>query len=849
MTQTGSESNSTAPLGAQQESLQQLDLLQGFPALRDALIPPDLEPVDVAAELVASGVINPVARVRVDSTLPQVDRTFDYRVPAELSEEAVPGARVRITFNGRETTGYIEERAAVTDWTRSSLLPLKSVLSRVPVVAPEIFELAEALADRHASTVANVLRLAVPPRVASLDKKYALFLPGYSSGWAAPAARSESETPSVPIGPAENGADKEILSQSVPQGENKNLNPEGELKVCAEGSEPVEPTAATHPAAGVVETVPAPEPTPTNEYADPYAWLANPGAPAPFVLNPPIPNPEASVASAVFSDYEGGVEFIEDITSGVASRAVMTVLPGYQEYTWADVLASTLTAVAAVGRGAIAVVPNSKSLDLLEAALARRLPKESYVRLSANADPFATTSGPHARYHAFLKARLGHVSVVIGTRSAAYAPVANLGLVVCWDDGDSSLLERRTPYCHARDVLLLRAAAENTAALFAGFSMSSEAARLVRTRWATYLRAPCATVQECSPRIFSTGSDYERARDPLAAMARIPHLAFEHARRALTRGPVLVQVARSGYVPSFSCERCRMPARCGACSGPLAVASGSSIPSCSWCGHLAQQWRCAECGFSYWRYTAVGASRTAEELGRAFPNVPVIASAGDHVRATVGLEPALVVATPGAEPVAFGGYAAALLLDADRMLHFDSLRAPETALRRWLNAAALVRPAALGGTVVTTASTSPAEQALVRWDPAWFAREELAERVQTGLPPAVRTAAVTGAEADVRAFMEVFMDSSALPQSVREQLRVVGPVPLDQGYFTWSESFVEDREDAPDRGDWRTLIFFSYGIARQVTHELRATRATVAALKRNVGERPVQVRCDGLDVL
>lgn len=771
MTQSSSESNSSAPLGAQQESLQQLDLLQGFPALRDALIPAAPEPVNVAAELEASGVPNPVARVRVDSTLPQVDRTFDYRVPAELSEDAVPGARVRVLFNGHELTGYIEERAATTDWTRTSLLPLKSVLSRVPSVAPEIFTLAEALADRYASTVANVLRLAVPPRIAALDKKYAPLLPGYESAYLGDAAASDAST-----------------------------------------------------------------------HADPYAWLATPGAPAPFVLDPPALNPEAPDAASVFSDYENGAEFIEDVAAGAATRAVMTVLPGHLEHTWADVLATALAAAATSGRGAIAVVPTAKNLDLLEAALAERLPADAFVRLSSD-------STPHTRYHGFVKARLGQVPVVIGTRAAAYAPVANLGLVVCWDDGDSSLVEQRAPYCHARDVLLLRASAENTAALFAGFSMSSEAARLVRTRWASHVRAPRALVRDYSPRIFSTGSEFELARDPLAAMARIPHLAFEHARRALARGPVLVQVARSGYIPSFSCERCRMPARCGECSGPLSVASGSSVPSCSWCGHLAQQWRCSECGFTHWRYSAAGATRTAEELGRAFPNVPVISSAGDHVRASVGPEPALVVATPGAEPVAFGGYAAALLLDADKMLRFDSLRAPEAALRRWLNAAALVRPAALEGTVVTTASPSPVEQALVRWDPAWFARQELEERAQTGLPPAVRTAAVTGAEADVRAFMEEFLGSSALSERVREQLRIVGPVPLDQGYFAWSESLEEDSEEAPVQGDWRTLMFFSYGIAQQVTRELRATRATVAALKKNVGERPVQIRCDGLDVL
>ena len=803
MTQSSSESNSSAPLGAQQESLQQLDLLQGFPALRDALIPATPEPVNVAAELEASGVPNPVARVRVDSTLPQVDRTFDYRVPAELSEDAVPGARVRVLFNGHEMTGYIEERAATTDWTRTSLLPLKSVLSRVPSVAPEIFALAEALADRYASTVANVLRLAVPPRIAALDKRYAPLLPGYESAYLGDSAPvSTSDAP-------ESAASEHVASESTESG-------------------PSTASAASSAATSIA--------------TDPYAWLATPGAPAPFVLDSPALNPDAPDAASVFSDYENGAEFIEDVAAGAATRAVMTVLPGHLEHTWADVLATTLAAAAASGRGAIAVVPTAKNLDLLEAALAERLPADSFVRLSSD-------STPHTRYHGFVKARLGQVPVVIGTRAAAYAPVANLGLVVCWDDGDSSLVEQRAPYCHARDVLLLRASAEGTAALFAGFSMSSEAARLVRTRWASHVRAPRALVRDYSPRIFSTGSEFELARDPLAAMARIPHLAFEHARRALARGPVLVQVARSGYIPSFSCERCRMPARCGECSGPLSVASGSSVPSCSWCGHLAQQWRCSECGFTHWRYSAAGATRTAEELGRAFPNVPVISSAGDHVRASVGPEPALVVATPGAEPVAFGGYAAALLLDADKMLRFDSLRAPEAALRRWLNAAALVRPAALEGTVVTTASPSPVEQALVRWDPAWFARQELEERAQTGLPPAVRTAAVTGAEADVRAFMEEFLGSSALPERVREQLRIVGPVPLDQGYFAWSESLEEDSEEAPVQGDWRTLMFFSYGIAQQVTRELRATRATIAALKKNVGERPVQIRCDGLDVL
>ena len=789
-----SSMNVSASEPAQQESLQQPDLLQGFPALRDALIPPKPEPVDIHQRLAQSGVPYPVARVRLDNTLPHLDRTFDYQVPAELSEDAVPGARVRVRFGSQRVTGFIAERAETTDVAKG-LQPLLSVLSRIPAVSAEIFDLAEALADRYASTVANVLRLAVTPRVASLDKQYAQFLPTFSELMGLPQEADETA----------NTAEDSTSESVVKDDSGTDHEPQEEV------SEEL-PTSGSH-----------------SLTDDIRGFLL--GGFAPYQIHPPATQVSAE-DSCAFSDYENGAEFLEDLAAGSPARAVMNVLPAHPEFDWAELLAIAVVTAAANGRGALAVAPDQKTLDRLESALKRRVPAGAYVRLSSS-------DKPHSRYHAYLKARLGLVPIVIGTRAAAYAPVANLGLVVCWDDGDSSLVERRAPYCHARDVLLLRAQATDAAVLFAGYAMSSESARLVRTRWASHVRAPRATVHEFSPRIFSTGNDYQLARDPLAAVARIPRLAFERARVALQHGPVLVQVARSGYVPSFSCQRCRMPARCNTCRGPLSLAAGASVPSCSWCGRLAQQWRCAECGYDQWRSGTVGALRTAEELGRAFRGVPVISSAGDHVRASVGAEPALVVATPGAEPVAFGGYAATLLL-----------RAPEAALRRWFNAAALVRSAAQGGVVVTTASPSPVEQALVRWDPTWFALYELDERSQIGLPPAVRTAAITGIEDDVQAFLAELN----LPEGVR----VTGPVPLDEDYFTHQSAGVESggegdiselspsgTEDAVP-GDWRAILFFSYAQAPQVTHELRSVRAALSALKR-VGA--VQVRCDGLDVL
>ncbi len=107
------------------------------------------------------------------------------------------------------------------------------------------------------------------------------------------------------------------------------------------------------------------------------------------------------------------------------------------------------------------------------------------------------------------------------------------------------------------------------------------------------------------------------------------------------------------------------------------------------CGRPAADHRCPECGDTRMRAAVVGARRTAEELGRAFPGVVVRTSGGDNVLDIVSDKPALIVSTPGAEPVAEGGYSAALLLDTWLLLARPDLRAPEEAVRRWFNAAAL----------------------------------------------------------------------------------------------------------------------------------------------------------------
>jgi primosomal protein N' (replication factor Y) len=465
-----------------------------------------------------------------------------------------------------------------------------------------------------------------------------------------------------------------------------------------------------------------------------------------------------------WADYPAGRAFLDRLSGGDAVRAAWTALPsagGPRD--WPQAVAAAVRRTVRADRGALVVVPDRRDLARADEALTHALGVGGHVVLSADL-------GPRARYAAWLRVSRGEARAVVGTRAAAFAPVRDLGLVVCWDDGDDLLAEPRSPYPHVREVLVLRAQLARCGALFGGYTRTAEVQQLVETGWARPIEALTPVVRARAPRVLLAGEGHEQERDAAASSARLPSLAWRTAKAALADGPVLVQVPRRGYVPAVACRTCRVPARCATCHGPLGLTAADQPPACRWCGRAAVGWRCPRCEGTTLRSSVVGARRTADELGRAFPGVPVRTSGGEAVLSRVPSRPAVVVATPGAEPVAEGGYAAALLLDAWALLDRADLRAGEESLRRWFDAAALVRGAADGGAVVLVAPAGlrPVE-ALVRWAPAWFAAGELAERRSLGFPPAATVVTMTGPADAVASLRSV----TELPDPVE----VLGPVP------------------------------------------------------------------------
>jgi primosomal protein N' (replication factor Y) (superfamily II helicase) len=565
--------------------------------------------------------VSTIARVLVDSSLPQLDRLLDYRVPEGMAG-VEPGVRVSVPLRSanRLATGFVVEVGSQQDYP-GPLSDVEALVSPIPVLRPEVWRLARAVADRAAGSVNDVLRLAIPTRQVRVEK-----------AWLAagePAALPEVSAPEIP------------------------------------------------------------------SYAD----------------------------DAVETALAEGRRFALGVEPGVV-RLPSGVWTGR----WAVTLARAAARTVASGATAIMVVPDYRDQDQLAAALAELLPAESVARWDAR------QPNPD-RYRALLRATSAPL-VILGTRSAVYAPAEKLGLIAIWNDGDPLLSEPLSPYVHARDAALIRQEQQGGALLFAGHTRTTEVERLVEVGWLEHL--PVARPRR--PRIVATANT--TADDRLAAQARIPSLAWRTATDASKTGPVLVQVGRPGYAPGLRCADCGEAARCRRCGGPLRQRRAGAPPSCTWCGAIEGAWRCTNCSGSKLRTAGAGARRTAEDLGRAFPGTRVIVSDGDRPLLDIDDRPALVIATRGAEPLAAGGYRAVLLLDGERMVARESLRVGEDVLRWWSDAAAL---AADDATIVLVGVGGSVASALATWSQPDYARAELADRRILRFPPSVRTATLQGA--------------------------------------------------------------------------------------------------------
>ena len=437
-------------------------------------------------------------------------------------------------------------------------------------------------------------------------------------------------------------------------------------------------------------------------------------------------------------------------------------------------------------------MPDQRDVALVTAACTARLGASAVVALTAEL-------GPAERYRRWLAVRRGTVPVVVGTRSATFAPVARPGLLAVWDDGDDLHAEPRAPYPHVRDVLLARAHAAGAALLVGGFARTAEAQVLVESGWAQEVVAERAAVRAAAPRVTALNETATQlARDPDQAAARLPAVAFEAARAALDAGrPVLVQVPRAGYLPWLSCATCRETARCRRCAGPLGLPDAATRQEHEGAGPAGPPEK-RDRGAAeplppgdgppsrHPVRTAAGAGAPsrrscARRAGRAGCG-PGSSGPGARPRSWAGRSPAAPCARPAAGRRCSTGCrrgrrswsprrARSRRPTAGTAPHCCSTagpcsRGPTCGWPRRHCAAGSARPRWWSrrrtgdGWVGWSSRPTPAlppVQALVRWDPAWHATAELAARSEVGFPPAVRMAAVEGSATAVAEVLDAVL--------------------------------------------------------------------------------------------
>ena len=326
------------------------------------------------------------------------------------------------------------------------------------------------------------------------------------------------------------------------------------------------------------------------------------------------------------------------------------------------------------------------------------------------------------RYRNFLELQRLPLSIIVGTRSAVFAPVSNLATVIIYKESSIDHYEVRSPGWNTSTIAKLRSENEGVSLIYTGFSPSLNSAYEIDQKKMKFVSQRF----QVEARAFSPSEG-----------ALLPGRIYSEIKKALNNGAVLFLAPRKGYGNALLCAHCRNVAHCD-CGGRLAVSSKLMAPTCVHCGVSHPQWKCRFCGRDKQYLAGRGIDRAAEEISRAFPGYPVVISAGEVIKSSVESKPSLVLATPGAQPDIAGGYAAVVILDGMRFFSHTDINGQERARELIFETASLIQDK--GGVLLVLDEVHPIVAALARWNVAPLLKRELAERDELQLPPYVASA-------------------------------------------------------------------------------------------------------------
>jgi primosomal protein N' (replication factor Y) len=238
---------------------------------------------------------------------------------------------------------------------------------------------------------------------------------------------------------------------------------------------------------------------------------------------------------------------------------------------------------------------------------------------------------------------------------------------------------------------------------------------------------------------------------------------------------------------------------------------------------------CQECNGVKLKQGSAGTTRTLAEFGRAFPGVQLVEATAENKTQTLKPGRFLVVATPGAEPRVTGGYSTVIILDANRALNRDSLRATEDAVRNWSNAIAL---GSKESRCVLVGVSGVLANKFSLWSQTEISQHEYSTRAELRFPPAIRLASVGSSKELIQ---EVLSELQGL-----SGIETLGPIPITTKGVS---------------SEWRVLIKFDYSDGAKLAELLKALSLKLSAGQQRIsaktgrGVRPIRIKMDDVEVI
>jgi primosomal protein N' (replication factor Y) len=687
-------------------------------------------------------------------------RVFTYDVPSGLKGALQPGSRVAVSFSRRKLAGFVVGGRDDLPEGVARALPVAGLLESEPVFTPELLRFLEQAAKYYMHPLGEVLRAAAPALPAGAMRRLRAdgFLEAAENLPGQRVARHTTWKVSMTGNDAEGvrlGARQKKLLERLRNRESVLLE---ELR-----GEFSDPRAVVRSLVdkGLVEF------EEIEASRDPFFRT-------PVERDEPHP-PTAAQQLAIAA-----------IGAAIENRtAEAFLLHGVTGSGKTEVYLRAIDDVRKAGRGAVLLVP--------EIALTPQLVGRFRARFGDDIAVLHSGLTARQRDDAWQALRRGRVQVAIGARSALFAPVADLGLIVVDEEHDASFKQDEGFRYHARDMALLRAQYSGAVCVLGSATPSVE----------TYHRANQGLIRLLSLPTRATGAtmpeveivDLRRHRTGPTGHPLLSGPLHSAIGECLATGhQAIIFLNRRGFSPSVRCEACGTVAECPACSVALTEHRGQGALRCHYCDfHRPVAMACPACGGLEHKRLGVGTEQLEKSIEESFPKARVArldrdTASGDGVEAVLDrLRSGEVDVLVGTQMVTKGHDIAGVTLVgialADQSLAFPDFRASERTFQLLAQVAGRAGRADTPGKVIlqTFQPDHPAVRLAAQHDYESFYAEEVRAREEVGYPPFARLVTVrvhAGAEADARAATQLLADTARQHQAVKDgAVQVLGPAP------------------------------------------------------------------------